>query len=96
MATREQNCRFGVDEQGEKPCGECRRCCDELKARLRIWEGGVRADALKALNERPELLAKLHTLEAAVRAVRNGDRRGVAMNFHTLDKLYALVPEVGA
>lgn len=34
MATREQNCRFGVDEQGEKPCGECRRCCDELKAAL--------------------------------------------------------------
>lgn len=40
--------------------------------------------------------AKLTALEAAVRAVRNGDHRGVAMNFHTLDKLYALVPEVGA
>jgi hypothetical protein len=46
--------------------------------------------------ETTRLRAKLHTLEAAVRAVRNGDWRGVAMNFYTLDKLYALVPEVGA
>ena len=46
--------------------------------------------------------AKLHTLEAAVRAVRDGDEgrggdeRGVDMEFRPLDELYGLVPEVGS
>ena len=41
MATRERNCQFGVDEQSENPCGECRRCCDELKAVILAINGEV-------------------------------------------------------
>ena len=43
--------------------------------------------------------AKLHTLEAAVRAVRDGDEgKGgdLGMDFVSLYKLYALVPEAGS
>ena len=57
----------------ESQLADAKRNEEELKAKLAIWEGGIQGDALKALNEAPDLKAKLHTLEAAVRAVRDGD-----------------------
>ncbi len=34
MSTRELRCRFDHEEEGAPVCGECRRCCDALKARV--------------------------------------------------------------
>lgn len=43
---------------------------------------------------RDELVCHITTLEAAVRAVRDGERRGLPMcQLNALDKLYALVPD---
>ena len=41
MATREQRCRFDHEEEGAPVCGECRRCCDALKALLEVLETDV-------------------------------------------------------
>lgn len=71
----------------------------ELKGKIAALEvSAVQSDAqIDDLNRSADRAQRrMATLEAAVCAVRNGDHRGVAMNFHTLDKLYALVPEVGA
>ena len=104
MATRERNCQFGVDEQMEPPCGECRRCCDVLKAELKLargqrdYENTRKLDAVHAACEmRIELdgtKAKLATLEAAARAVRDDELIEWCVPDERVKELFELVPEV--
>ena len=89
--TREEQCAHDQREHGDKPCRQCRTCC------LHYRQQESNADI-----EVSKLRRKLTALEAAVRAVRDGDEgkggddRGLDMDFRPLDRLYALVPEVGA
>ena len=132
MATRERNCQFGVDEQMEPPCGECRRCCDVLKAELKLARGQrdyentrkldavqvadrmrtqldeakTNASDLESLLDRSIAVAKrlkaeafrrearLATLEAAVRAVRDDELIEWCDPDERVKELFALVPEV--
>lgn len=50
MATREQNCKFGVEEEGAEPCGECRRCCDYWKVKAIMFE--LQYEIIKNLSRR--------------------------------------------
>ena len=38
---REEVCEMDVEECGGKPCGECRRCCDALKAALEYSQANL-------------------------------------------------------